>query len=364
MAWREEARDGARGYHHCFPRARLNYPQVPIKEKWIVDKDREKLVKLLRRRYIVPGPCSNTVPRFPVPKGPDDIRVVWDLAKNGLNETMYTPTFFLATMGTYLRRLEAGMYGGDFDIGEQFHNYILHESEQRFCGVDVPKELETSLRAEGLEVDRRMRWSRLVFGWQSSPYLALRMLGRALELAKGDPAEAGNAFGWDRVVLNLPGDPAYDPGRPRVMKQRSDEMLAADIVTFYDDGRVFGPTELLTHQALRQATARLQHWGNQDAARKRRPLSQRPGAWAGGVVYTDQSFARKFVVQKKWDKAKNILAWVRTGLQDPTGLERTLFRSGLGFLVHMSTTYDFMQPYLKGFHLSEDAWRPNRDGEG
>ena len=27
-------------------------------------------------------------------------------------------------------------------------------------------------------------------------------------------------------------------------------------------------------------------------------------------------------------------------------------------------TYDFMQPYLKGFHLSADAWRPNRDAAG
>ena len=84
-----------------------------------------------------------------MPKGTDDIWVVWDLAKNGLNETMYTPTFFLAIMGSYLRRIEAGMYGGDFDIGEQFHNYMLHESEQRFCGVDIPPELEVSLQAEG-----------------------------------------------------------------------------------------------------------------------------------------------------------------------------------------------------------------------
>ena len=47
-----------------------------------------------------------------------------------------------------------------------------------------------------------------------------------------------NAFGWERVALNLPGDPLYNPGRPRVMKLRSDGLLAADIVTFYNDGRV------------------------------------------------------------------------------------------------------------------------------
>ena len=30
----------------------------------------------------------------------------------------------------------------------------------------------------------------------------------------------------------------------------------------------------------------------------------------------------------------------------------------------MSMTYDFVQPYLKGFHLSEDAWRSDRNCEG
>ena len=135
-----------------------------------------------------------------MPKGTDNIRVVWDLAKNGLNEQMYTPSFFLATLGTYLRRIEAGVYGGDFDIGEQFHNYMLHETEQVFCGVEIPQDLVDSLRAEGLTIDRVMRWNRLVFGWQSSPYLALCMLARAIECAKGHPADEVNAFEWERVA--------------------------------------------------------------------------------------------------------------------------------------------------------------------
>jgi hypothetical protein len=62
QAWRREARDGARGYHTVCPKSRLKYPQVPIKEQWIVDKDLEKLEKLLRRRYIVPSAvyCTRT----------------------------------------------------------------------------------------------------------------------------------------------------------------------------------------------------------------------------------------------------------------------------------------------------------------
>jgi hypothetical protein len=363
-AWRLEARDGAPGVHTGAPPPRQRFPAIPIKEQWVIDKDVEKLTKLIHRRYLVPGEYRTAVPRFPVPKGADDIRVVWDLAKNGLNEHMFTPSFFLPTMNTYLRRLPAGAYCGDFDIGEQFHNYILHESEQVYCGVEVPLSVVERLQAEGIQITAPLRWGRLVFGWQSSPYLALRMLTRALEYAVGDPLDPGNAFGWSGVALNLPGAPGYDPGKPRVMKARLDGAPATEIVLYFDDGRIMGATEELARSRVRQATARLQHLGNQDAARKRRGVSQRPGAWAGGIVYTDQGVTRKLLSQEEWDRAKIFLDWVRQGLTNPGGLERKQFRSGKGFLVHVAQTYDFVQPYLKGFHLSEDGWRGQRDDEG
>jgi hypothetical protein len=290
--------------------------------------------------------------------------VVWDLAKNGLNASMFTPSFFLPTMGTYLRRLQTGSYCGDFDIGEQFHNYQLHKSEQRFCGVDIPSALRDKLRAEGLEVDGPMRWGRLVFGWQSSPYLALRMLARAIEIAKGDPDEKGSAFAWVLVKLNLPGDDDYDPGMPRIQKIRADGLSATDLVIFFDDGRVIGATEQLANAGMRQSTARIQRLGNQDAARKRRSTSQRPGAWAGGIAYTDQGITRKMLSQAKWDKAKDFLEWILKAIVEEKPIERGRFRSGKGFLVHVSQTYDFITPYLKGFHLSEDVWRSGRDSDG
>jgi hypothetical protein len=55
---------------------------------------------------------------------------------------------------------------------------------------------------------------------------------------------------------------------------------------------------------------------------------------------------------------------VRTESASPHGLEHKRFRSGKGFLVHVAQTYDFVQPYLKGFHLAEEAWRPGRDPAG
>jgi hypothetical protein len=57
-------------------------------------KDKEKLEKLIRQRYIEMGFCRTTIPRFPVMKGSDDIRVVWDLTKNGVNDLMFTHVSF------------------------------------------------------------------------------------------------------------------------------------------------------------------------------------------------------------------------------------------------------------------------------
>jgi hypothetical protein len=88
------------------------------------------------------------------------------------------------------------MLGGDFDIGEQFHNYLLHHSMRGFCGVELPMDLVATLQEEeaGPSVARFMRWARLVFGWQSSPYFALRMHSRAIEICHGDPTDESNPF--------------------------------------------------------------------------------------------------------------------------------------------------------------------------
>jgi hypothetical protein len=85
----------------------------------------------------------------------------------------------------------------------------------------------------------------------------------------------------------------YDPSRPSVMKLRPGNRLAADIIAFYDDGRVFGPDAALARQALRQIVSRMQYYGNQDAARKRRDVGLRPGVWAGNLAFADQGLLRK-----------------------------------------------------------------------
>ena len=43
---------------------------------------------------------------FAVPKGDDDIRIVYDATANKLNECVWVPSFWLPTLDTLLRALD------------------------------------------------------------------------------------------------------------------------------------------------------------------------------------------------------------------------------------------------------------------
>jgi len=233
------------------------------------------------------------VPRFPVKKGADDIQVVWDLKKNSLNACMYTPSFFLYTpSSSYARRVEARMYGSDADVEEQFHNFLLHESEQAYCGVELPKDLleesklERTLEGSPLKAQWFMQFGRLVFGWQSSPYFALCMHVRCIELVKRDPKDPTSAFCYEQVELNLPGVESYDPALPRVCQIRHNGHTAAVILNYFDDIRPYGLYSEIAAEVARQVSSGIQYLSEQDSLQKHCPVSQRPGAWAGVIVYS------------------------------------------------------------------------------
>jgi len=62
-----------------------------------------KLQKVRLRRYIAKGTVVSLTSFFSVPKGEDDIRMVYDGTKSGLNAAMWVPRFGLLTIETHLR---------------------------------------------------------------------------------------------------------------------------------------------------------------------------------------------------------------------------------------------------------------------
>ncbi len=100
----------------------------------------------------------------------------------------------------------------DVDFGEFFHNFFADERIRKHAGVNItplapflPSVLNLSdedskFKFEGL------RWGRLFsMGMRPSPYNAVRFYYWGEEFAKGDLRDLDNPFGFDQVILNLPG---------------------------------------------------------------------------------------------------------------------------------------------------------------
>jgi hypothetical protein len=205
-------------------------------------------------------------------------------------------------------------------------------------------------------------------GSKPSPYYAVAFFYLAEEFVRGCHLEEDNPLRWDYIVLNIPGDLKYTPTKSRVFKwDRIGKHIAGEVAVFMDDLRGTGPTVEHTWRVSRRTASRLQFLGNQDAARKRRPPTQRPGAWAGSVFRTSSNSVSKSVTLEKWKKAKQIVKSLRdiwlsdenSTLYDYKELERAR-----GFSVHLSMTYDMLRHHLKGFHLTLAAHGPNRGDDG
>jgi hypothetical protein len=115
----------------------------------------------------------------------------------------------------------------------------------------------------------------------------------------------------------------------------------------------------------------MQYLGFQDAPRKFRPPSQlKAGAWTGTIFAVSPDNITKTVSMDKWHKGQTVLSNLKnqcdmasdTSVGRPTLCRKELERS-TGFLNHLATTYDEMTPYLKGFYLTLNSWRPKRNDE-
>ncbi len=212
-------------------------PEYKVPQRGEIDvalreKIKEKLRKVRERRYLQPGPIKALTSFFTVPKGDDDIRVVYNGTKSGLNDCLWAPWFRLPTVEQHLRAVEPGTFMADLDIGEQFLNFMLHPKVQQYAGVDFTLYFpESMIDSPGAKQKCTLweRWTRCGMGFKPSPYQAGQAMLHAEEQLRGDPLDPNNPFHFDVVVLNLPGDKEYNPSRPWVFKSRSlDGRIAND----------------------------------------------------------------------------------------------------------------------------------------
>jgi hypothetical protein len=282
--------------------------QRPNPNPGFASKERSKILKVLKRGYLYPVPMANTrslMHYFSVPKGEDDIRMVYDGSKCGLNAACFAPWFAVPTSSSLERTVMPHTVQGDNDFGDMFLNFKLHSEMQKYTGVDGTDLLKDEEAVKWLkERDYdfsegvTLTWDRPAMGLTGSPYQSVQTGTRGKRKIIGDRTQESNPFQWDTVTLNLPGDARYDPTLPWIFKQRKDGSIAADLHTYIDDNR---GTANNAEEAWRVSSriAKICSWlGMQDAARKRRAPSRSPGAWAGTLIRADGSKVERMVSQE------------------------------------------------------------------
>ena len=363
--------------------------QPPYKDTKVRDQVKGKLQRVLDRGYIKIvdiEEIESLMYMFHVPKGETDIRMVYDGTKSGLNEALFAPWFALPRVDTMARWVIAGSWLADNDYGDMFLNFPLHPNLQKFCGVDLSQLFPEMTR------DQTQKyvgvWLRNAMGLSPSPYAsvqgALRAKGYITGRLMGDRHASSNAYQWERVLENLPFTQSYKASLPQIRKVRKDGGLASEVVQYVDDLRVVACSEEQAWLASSQVAKGLAWLGLQDAARKRRRASQRPGAWAGSIISSDTAQVTKSVTQERWDKIRRKIRWLgrEAGLSDEftvvdpekVELDRSTARDGMihfktterlvGFVVYAAQTFTAFVPYLKGIYLTLNSWRNGRDRDG
>ena len=331
----------------------------------------KKIGKVREKGYIAPGKVLSLTHYFYVPKGDEDIRMVYNGTSCGLNDCLFSPHFGLPTLRHTLRSLMPGYYQGDIDIAEMFLNFNLGKELIPFAGVDVSHVRTTRADLSDGEpfpewerIRHRSweRWVRNFMGMTDSPYRSIQLMLIAKYEAYGNRHDQTNPFHWERIILNLPGTWSYEPNLPWVFKVRFDGHLACDVYVYVDDGKVTGWCRAACWEASKQCAKILTKLGIQDAARKRTEPSMTPGPWAGGIAHTNDGVVT-LVSQKKWNKTQELVEELNQMSEGET-YDRKRLEQIRGYLIYTSRTYKWMVPYLKGIHLTIDGWREGRDQEG
>jgi hypothetical protein len=242
--------------------------QPSYEEDEVRVKVKTKLEKILAKGYIKLVDIELVEAMmfmFHVQKGPEDIQLVYDRTKSGLNESVFVPWFALPTIDSMSRWVIAGAWLADNDYGEMFLNFPLHPDLRRYCGVDL-SQLFPELIKDGKDYVIG-QWMRNAMGLRGSPYCSVQGCLRAKRHIMGDPKEVGNPFEWDHIELNLPCSADYDASKPWIMKMRKDGDIASEVVQYVDDVRIIAATRELAWQCSSKMAKGLCFLGLQDAAR-------------------------------------------------------------------------------------------------
>ncbi len=153
---------------------------------------RSKVGKVIKRGYLFGSGIKlrSLIRYFAVPKTGDDYRIVYDATANKLNEAVWAPSFWLPTVDTLVRYVDANTWMMDRDIGDMFLNFPLDKRVWPYTGLNL-QHLFDGTEAEDdaiLEMagSQWVHWGRCLMGFKPSPYNSIKTAMVVEEVAKGD----------------------------------------------------------------------------------------------------------------------------------------------------------------------------------
>jgi hypothetical protein len=157
--------------------------QRPNANPLFAEKERSKVFKVIKKGYLRPvhrSELKSLMHYFSVPKGENDIRMVYDGSKCLLNAATFAPWFAVPTSSTLERTVLPHTIQGANNFGDMFLNFQLHKEMQKYTGVDAwdllnNVEAKTWLQRTSFswEEETLFTWDRPAMGLTGSPYQAV-----------------------------------------------------------------------------------------------------------------------------------------------------------------------------------------------
>ena len=122
------------------------------------------------------------------------------------------------------------------------YNFWLSSFLAKYCRVNLGSYLGHNKDHQGTSL--WMCRVCLMMGLFLSPYSDSQGLSWARDVVKGNRSDPNNLFGWDKIRLNLPGNPSYSPTILNESKVWvGAQNLAVYFTTYVDDSRVEAGSE-------------------------------------------------------------------------------------------------------------------------
>ena len=150
---------------------------------------RDKLKKVIKRGYLFGSGIKlrSLIRYFAVPKTDTDYRVVYDATANKLNDAVWAPSFWLPTVDTLVRYVDADTWMMDRDVGDMFLNFPLDKRVWPYTGLHLA-DLFDGTSEEDAEILKKagsewVHWGRCLMGFKPSPYNSMGNVWWKLTLA-------------------------------------------------------------------------------------------------------------------------------------------------------------------------------------